>query len=415
MIEHQLPRFTRAKRLKSGATAFFWEVPSAYRKLGCAIKAEPLGSIIAVAFARAAGLNAQFDEWNITRKGDTLPEKRTPVGTVAWLFRTYRTSLGFLNKVSPRSRPDYERVMQEVEDCRTNDGRTVGQLRIDSISPAAVDKIYRRIIEQPRQRGRAGAGRRTADEKASGGSGERLRQAEKAVTIAARAWKVVQRLHPEFFAEAVPNPWAGVEKRKRTIRVKPAVTRAEVYAFARGAIALGKPEAGAAAVICFEWLQRPENVLAGYVQWSNYRSSAHPAEVKIEHHKTGAVVWHWLEDPETGERYYDEAEAILAATPRRGIAMVLKPKPDGTAEPYTPNLMGNLVRTLRGQIEGVPPYFSLDACRHGGMTELEEAGLTDGQGRALSGHRSRRAYEGYAKDTAKRALTATRKRFGAGD
>jgi hypothetical protein len=44
------------------------------------------------------------------------------------------------------------------------------------------------------------------------------------------------------------------------------------------------------------------------------------------------------------------------------------------------------------------------------MTELEEAGLTDGQGRALSGHRSRRAYDGYAKATMERALEATKKR-----
>ena len=43
------------------------------------------------------------------------------------------------------------------------------------------------------------------------------------------------------------------------------------------------------------------------------------------------------------------------------------------------------------------------------MTELEAAELTDGQGRALSGHSSR-AYEGYAKRTALRALAATRKR-----
>jgi len=43
------------------------------------------------------------------------------------------------------------------------------------------------------------------------------------------------------------------------------------------------------------------------------------------------------------------------------------------------------------------------------MTELEEAGLTDGQGRALSAHRSK-AYEGYAKRTFERALAAARKR-----
>ena len=58
---------------------------------------------------------------------------------------------------------------------------------------------------------------------------------------------------------------------------------------------------------------------------------------------------------------------------------------------------------------GLPPTFTLDAYRHGGMTELEEAELTDGQGRALSAHKSR-AYEGYAKRTMERVRAATRKR-----
>jgi hypothetical protein len=71
--------------------------------------------------------------------------------------------------------------------------------------------------------------------------------------------------------------------------------------------------------------------------------------------------------------------------------------------------MARLVRTLRDRL-GLPATFTLDACRHGGMTELEEAELTDGQGRALSAHRSK-AYEGYAKRTEKRALAATRKRY----
>jgi hypothetical protein len=44
------------------------------------------------------------------------------------------------------------------------------------------------------------------------------------------------------------------------------------------------------------------------------------------------------------------------------------------------------------------------------MTELEEAELTDGQGRALSGHKTAQAYKGYAKETMQRALAATRKR-----
>jgi hypothetical protein len=62
------------------------------------------------------------------------------------------------------------------------------------------------------------------------------------------------------------------------------------------------------------------------------------------------------------------------------------------------------------KIDGVSKLFTLDACRHGGMTELEEAELTDGQGRALSGHKTAQAYRGYAKETMVRALAATRKR-----
>jgi hypothetical protein len=109
-------------------------------------------------------------------------------------------------------------------------------------------------------------------------------------------------------------------------------------------------------------------------------------------------------------KFYGDAEAVLAHLPRRGIAMILKQRLDGTTEPYTAMQMSKIVRKLRDRI-ALPSTFTLDACRHGGMTELEQAELTDGQGRALSGHRTQRAYEGYAKRTLERALPATRKRY----
>src|SRR3984893_5821553 len=77
---------------------------------------------------------------------------------------------------------------------------------------------------------------------------------------------------------------------------KVAVTRDQVYTFAWGSIEHGQPEAAAAAVICFEWLQRPENVLAGYLRWTDYRNKDWPSAIKIEHHKTSAVVWHLLKE-----------------------------------------------------------------------------------------------------------------------
>ena len=84
---------------------------------------------------------------------------------------------------------------------------------------------------------------------------------------------------------------------------------------------------------------------------------------------------------------------------------------NGTAfKPFSYSGFEKIVQQLRKKIEGVPSYFTLDACRHGGMTELEEAALTEGQGRALSGHKTAQAYRGYAKETFDRALSATRKR-----
>ena len=192
---------------------------------------------------------------------------------------------------------------------------------------------------------------------------------------------------------------------------KPAVTREQVYAFAWGCIERGRPEPAAAAVICFEWLQRPENVLAGYIRWTDYRSKEWPNAVRIEHHKTGEQIWHPLEETvnEVRTAFYADAEAVLAKLPRRGIPMILRQVDVHTTKPYSFSGMQKIVHEMRDKI-GLPSTFTLDACRHGGMTELEEAELTDGQGRALSAHKSQQSYEGYAKRTMERALAATRKR-----
>jgi hypothetical protein len=73
--------------------------------------------------------------------------------------------------------------------------------------------------------------------------------------------------------------------------------------------------------------------------------------------------------------------------------MILREVRDGVSKPYSFGGMQKIIQTMRVRI-GLPSTFTLDACRHGGMTELEEAELTDGQGRALSAHKSQRAYEG---------------------
>ena len=81
----------------------------------------------------------------------------------------------------------------------------------------------------------------------------------------------------------------------------------------------------------------------------------------------------------------------------------------GNAKVWSYPGMEKAVQQLRKKIDGVSELFTLDACRHGGMTELEEAELTEGQGRALSGHKTAQAYRGYAKETMQRALGGNQK------
>jgi hypothetical protein len=71
----------------------------------------------------------------------------------------------------------------------------------------------------------------------------------------------VHRLYPDVFNQDFPNPWRGVTKNRRTRAVKPAATREQVYTFAKTAVEAGYPEAAAAAVICFEWLQRAGDMI----------------------------------------------------------------------------------------------------------------------------------------------------------
>ena len=112
----------------------------------------------------------------------------------------------------------------------------------------------------------------------------------------------MHRLCPEEFDRAIPNPWLGVTMKTRIKLVKPAATREQVYAFAQGCIERSQPECAAVAVICFEWLQRPENVIAGHIKWSGYRTGQKPT-IRIEHHKTGAVLDHPLEDGDVRRRF----------------------------------------------------------------------------------------------------------------
>jgi hypothetical protein len=355
----------REKRLKDGAIAYFWQPPQLYISQGFTGHAEALGRDYAVAVERSNLLNAHLDSWRTGRNGKVVEEDVRRYGSVTWLFDRYLKSASFKNKVSQRSHYEYRRALQRIEDVPNKIGGKVGDLPASSITPAAADKIYEALKTGPR--------------------GKRLRQANLSIDIARRAWKVMRRLSPA----AVPaeNPWIGVE-RSTGSATKPAATRAEAYALAYPLREIGEPHLGAAALICFEWHQRPEHVRAGDITWADYRPPHRPDAVHVRHPKTGEKGWVPLDDDQGP--LFPEIEAYLADLPRLGLPIVLTAGVRGPARPYSAEYAQRRVREARVKA-GLNAHVTLDACRHGGLTELGDAGATEFEGcpRRCTNHRRR--------------------------
>ena len=142
----KLPRHVIYKKLASGHVGYYYNVPSRYRAMNCPVSNEPLGTDYAVASKRAATLNGLFDEWEGSRKGLPVASESMPViGSVDWLFREYKQSKAFTEKVAVRSRKNYEWAMAEISNVLTKSGHRIGSRPVKSITPRGADKVYDRL------------------------------------------------------------------------------------------------------------------------------------------------------------------------------------------------------------------------------------------------------------------------------
>lgn len=398
------PRYMTIKRVSGGVAAYYWRPAHRDLAAGCPVHAEPLGRDYAKAAERARLLNAHLDAWRDGRGAPKVPDP-SRIGTVDWWMAEYQASDAW-QRLAERTRIEYREVIGRLTrletDLREADGTLVplGRLPVSSLSHAAVDKIYARL----RKGGRV------------------TRRANMTIDVARRAWKVCARLHPGLFlipiqtAEGrrmVPlNPFLDVEKVRARGIVTPA-TRVEAFRLAEALAAIDHLGLAVAALIAFEWHQRPENILGGHITWTDYRPADRPAEVCVFHHKTGVRTWLPLEERQedgTVRLFYPELEAWISRLPRQGVPIVLmRPYRGRPATVYSTKEATRHVRRAR-RAAGLGEHVTLAGCRHGGMTLNGDAGLTEQQTMSLSGHATPQAARGYVKRTAAQRLAGARAR-----
>jgi len=150
-------------------------------------------------------------------------------------------------------------------------------------------------------------------------------------------------------------------------------------------------------------LQREEDIFLR-LGWSHYRPADAPNVVRIIHNKTGETVDVPLYDQD-GTHLWPDLVPRLDAETRLGTLLVMRDQPDRRNKVHLPwaTSASNPVRHVQRVVAeirnaaGLPAGLTFTSFRHGGHTQAADAGLTDAQICALSGHKTAAMISVYAK------------------
>lgn len=372
MAKVDLPRYVRARKLKTGV-AYFWEPPHWARRGAikhgrpCPVIATALGSNLGEAVEKADHLNEALDGWRTGTIGVELA-----VGSVAWLFRWYQATNKF-RRLSGKTKQDYRKLMRAVAELPMKRG-VFGERNAARVDAEVADKLYERF----RARGE--------------------RQATYSMQVCRLVWNWAGRYSKHTGIRKEENPFAGMALRHRVAKGNRAATRAEYDLYRITARQLGFQSMATAAALAFELVQRVSDVF-GFedpadpvsdseaaleergIRWEHYE----PCKlITVRQAKTNKLVRIPLIDIDRGDAValYPELEEELRRTRAVSVdGLIVTEERNGA--PYTPRRMSGVHRLIC-DAASLPKDLTFTSFRHGGLTEIGDAGETDM--RAISGH-----------------------------
>lgn len=274
-------------------------------------------------------------------------------------------------EVSPKTKADYRKLMAAISDHPMKVG-TFGQRLASAVDAEAADKLY--SLFQTR--------------------GER--QATYAMQVCRLVWNWAVRYSKTTKVEV--NPFAKMALNHRVSSGNWPVGRKEYEAYRRAAANLGYHSMALAAALSFELVQRVSDCF-GFedpadadsdgdavrdergIRWSDYQCKK---SIVVRQHKTKKR----LVIPLVDDRFsppislYPELEEGLEQAYELGAdGLIVVEERNG--KPYKPRRMSSVHRKIC-EAAGLPKKLTFTSFRHGGATELGDAGETDI--RSISGH-----------------------------
>lgn len=408
MAHAKLPTYVNPRRLAGGKTGYFWCRPAwAHPKLAthadpivrrkavrngktCPVESTALGSDLAEVITRAKVLNETFAAW---RRGD---EPELTHGTVAWLFDWYRKQDRFTSK-RHQTRTGYRRQMDFIEAMEMKVG-TFGQRQAGAVDGPVADKLYKSAIKKHGER-----------------TGSYMMQ------VCRLVWSLASRPGYSKLTGVKVNPFKGMGIVASSGQGKGnrAATRAEYDLYRETARAMGRQSMATAAALCFETCQRvfdvfgiedPDGRVVRGFWWHDYEPGGW---IRVVQSKTGKDITLPLVDGEGDDAVslYPELEEELARTWRpaavEGVPQMIVVN-EGTGKPYSLGYVQKLHRQIREKA-GLPADLRFTSFRHGGLTEIGDAGEADM--RAVSGHseiKTTKIYDKASREKARRIAVTRR-------
>jgi hypothetical protein len=399
MANVRLPAYTRARKLASGQLGYFWELPPWARptkdpatgrlvpamRAGrpCALVSSALGTDLPTAIRKADNLNEALKEWRTGEGGAGLLK-----GSVEWLFAWYREQDRF-KKNTAKTRRDYKALMNMLAALETKAGAPpLGKRMANKVDASVADRLYRKL----RERGD--------------------RQATYAMQVCRLVWTWATRHHRVTGVKE--NPFSGMGLKSTAKAGNRATTRAEYNLYRQTAREMGFQSMATAAALAFECCQRvwdvfgfedPEGVEHRGIEWAGYQPGV---QIALVQSKTGNAVVLPLTVEVPGDdgaaesvQLYPELEEELArarAAAATGADVIVTEERSGRK--YKERRMSSVHRAICVKA-GLPKDMTFTGFRHGGITEIGDAGESDV--RAVSGHKTLAVTGIYNKASAEKA------------
>jgi len=335
----------------------WWWVPSKSAK-ALGFRAVALGKETSAAALKAEELNARLDTERAAAKAGTTAAAHVQAGTVAALIRAYLASPGYAD-LAARTKKEYATILRRIED-------KAGAVPVAGITRPDLIKVYDKL---------------------------RAAHGESMAAAMMRVWRLLlSYAHDSGWRP--DNP--ALKFRLRSVRPRQVVwTPEQVAAFTAAATAAGRHGLALAVELAYDIGQRQGDIRS--LTWEQFTGTA----LVLRQAKTGTPV-HAALSPEMAARL-----TALAPPPdqRRGVLLVLNTRD----KPYSLHGFTHEFAKIR-EAAGLPDTLQFRDLRRTAATEMGEAGATDDELRAMTGHLSRNVVAVYVKPTPTMAESAQEKR-----